>query len=240
MKKPRKPYHLPADDEYDAPPRPPGKKALERKAEARLPVKTQAEVEAERLESVLARFKIVVWDYLIVGDGSGSNWKYECGWASAMVERATSERTIWAGTMNRGTVNVAEIMAYAQPLNWLDAAEEERKKKRGHRRPVTIHIITDSQYCQGQGSSKGGATPAKNSVLWAAMACYARKGFTLHWHWAKRGTVGLNILADELSKSARTGVNWDALGSKITRASPDGDLRGDVYVVNPSEGPLVK
>src|SRR5215471_12302353 len=74
------------------------------------------------------------WDFLVVGDGSGSNWKRPIGWAARLVERASGQRQTFHGHANRGTVNVAEMMALLWPLLWIAAREAERFQAGGGRR----------------------------------------------------------------------------------------------------------
>lgn len=165
-------------------------------------------VELETLPILLERHGIQSWDILLVGDGSGGDWDNPCGWASVSIERAPltgnlePERRCWHGGMNFGTVNVAEIMAYVQPLNWFVAREEERHRK-GRRRAVhQVHIFTDSQYCRDMGGSADRQI-TKNGVFWSAFDTFARQGFLLYWHWIRRDDVALNVYADLLSKMSR-------------------------------------
>lgn len=151
----------------------------------------------ETLEALLGRLEIAAWDFLIVGDGSGSDWKRGAGWASISIERATMERRAWYGAVNFGTVNFAEIMAYLQPLNWLAAREE------GKHRAVRVHIVTDSMYCKNKGHSRNGAAPGKNAGLWTILDAYTRQGLVTYWHHADREDVMLNRFVDRLSRAAR-------------------------------------
>lgn len=159
---------------------------------------------SETLEELLLRLQIQPndWDLLIVGDGSGSNWNYQSGWASVSIEKETLERRVWFGAMNCGTVNFSEMMAYLQPLNWYVSAEITRRKKRGKARFRKVHIITDSEYCRNIGEKRA-LTPKKNGALWRIFDDFHRHGLLLHWHWIPRATVGLNVYVDKLSKEAR-------------------------------------
>ncbi len=140
-----------------------------------------------------------------MGDGSGSNWTRESGWCSVSIERATHERRLWYGCMNSGTVNFAEMMAYLQPLNWYASVELNRRHKRGGVKFRNVHIITDSKYCNDQGSKKD-MFPKKNAGLWKIFNDFQRHGILLHWHWIPRDTVELNAFADKISKEARKTV----------------------------------
>lgn len=186
----------------------------------------RAAVDRETLGDLLERFGIDEWDFLIVGDGSGSGWDRACGWAAVSVERETMERLDWDGAMNRGTVNTAEIMAYFQPLSWIVNRELDRRRGRsGRRRAYRIHIITDSQYCRDTGEADGKA-PLKNSLFWSAFDSLARQGFCLYWHFARRDTVALNRYADRRSKVAR--IRYSQYNS------PEQAGGESAYEVNPS------
>ena len=169
--------------------------------------KTKTKASKEPLEELLIRLEIQPneWDLLLIGDGSGSNWTRESGWASVSIERTTLERRVWFGSMNCGTVNFAEMMAYLQPLNWYASVELNNRKKSGGVRFRNVHIITDSKYCGEQGNKKD-LFPKKNSALWKIFGDFQRHGILLHWHWIPRDTVELNAYADKLSKDARKAI----------------------------------
>jgi len=157
----------------------------------------------EALEDVLRRLNITRWDYVIFGDGSGSNWDREAGWAAITVERLTMERLLWDGCVNRGTVNFAEVMAYVQPMSWISARAEEARGKGNFRKvPHEVHIVTDSQYVRDTGKGEG-RTMVKNAALWSALDVFKRQGFIFRWHWIRRGSAALNDLADAYSRAAR-------------------------------------
>jgi ribonuclease HI len=180
------------------------------------------------LEDLLTDLRIAHWDFLIVGDGSGSNWERGVGWASVSIERVTGERLVWAGATNRGTVNLAEMMAYMQPLTFFASREEDRRQDGlVKRRAYNVHIITDSQYCRDTGASRAGGQ-AKNGGLWSAFTAFQRQGFVLHWHWIRRATCGLNEYCDDLGRLARIVLEERDLVTEM-----DG-RKGDVYAVTPS------
>lgn len=185
----------------------------------------------ETLEALLKRLGIADWDFLIVGDGSGSNWTREAGWGAVSIERATMDRMVWSGSVSRGTVNLAEMMAYLQPLEWL-ASRESDKRKKGGARAFDIHIVTDSDYCRTTGNSSG-RMMSKNAGLWAVFDAFARHGFVLHWHWIPRENCELNRYCDKLSKLARkTAKKYNPQDVLI---DDEVELR-TVYEINPDEG----
>lgn len=120
------------------------------------------------------------------------------------MERSTGKVEPFVGFANRGTVNVAEILALQFPLMELAAREAARLEKAGERRRAyQVHLVTDSQYVRGTGDS-GNRLREKNASLWAHFDAFARTGLVLHWHWIPRCTHPLHQLADSLSKLART------------------------------------
>ena len=159
------------------------------------------EEEMTLLADFLKEQNVKNYDYAIFGDGSGSTFDRGAGWASVSIEKATQERRVWNGGVNRGTVNFAEIMAYVQPLTYLQSVEEKRRALLG-RRAVYVHIFTDSEYCRNMGMAVK-RTVHKNAVLWAIFDVLQRDGFMLRWHWIRRESVALNCYCDRLSRLSR-------------------------------------
>ncbi len=180
----------------------------------------------ETLDELLLRFGLtdLDWDLIIVGDGSGSSWKREAGWASISIEKATMERRTWYGAMNCGTVNFAEMMAYIQPLNWYTSKEIDRRSKTKQQVQFPkVHIFTDSKYCADVASNNSNfGNIRKNYALWNVFLSFSRAGILLHWHWIPRGSVDLNSLADQMSKEARIAISEADIAQK-----------SDPYTLNP-------
>jgi ribonuclease HI len=181
---------------------------------------TQADV-----DFLLKHFKIKSWDVLLIGDGSGSTWNRGAGWASVSIEHENMEVRTWAGGVNYGTVNFAEIMAYLQPLTYFQGRNKTlqgRNKTLQEAlaytlRPYTIHIVTDSEYVQKMGDSKRRGA-IKNGTLWSCFDIMARQGFLLRWHWMRRDTSAFNTYCDTLSRFYRKLVENGAF---------DGNQRSD-------------
>lgn len=146
------------------------------------------------VDELLAHLKIDKWDLLLIGDGSGSNWEYGCGWGCVSIERATFKREVWAGSLNRGTVNVAEFMAYVQPLMWYTTQGEKGKFR-------TVHIVTDSQVVA---SNKG-----NGHICRKFLDQFLSYGLLIHTHWLERQTINLNEFADIVSKQAYANIKKD-------------------------------
>lgn len=177
------------------------------------------------LEQLLGSLGVKTWDMLLVGDGSGSRWGYECGWASVAVLPDEMKRYLFFGGLNCGTVNIAEMMAYMTPLLWFEA--RERAKSQDGRPPKAvyhIHILTDSEYVEQRGEG-GQLNFKRNQALWAVFEMFNRRGFMLHWHWKPRDTTALNKLSDCLSKLSRNLIkdNTVELQTKMLQAGFDPD-----------------
>jgi ribonuclease HI len=144
------------------------------------------------------------WDFALFGDGSGSVWSREAGWASVLVERETRLRYVFCGGVNLGTVNFAEIMAFVHPMTWL-LAREEAVRREGGFRAYRVHVFTDSEYAKSAAELKpGGRLGRMKNVLLLSLAADVRsRGFVTQWHWLRRATNRLHDKADEMSKITR-------------------------------------
>jgi ribonuclease HI len=212
------------------PGRKPAKPAVKKKTQA------PPAAETDYLEDILQDLGIAAddWDLLIFGDGSGSNFDHACGWSAVTIQQDTLERRCWWGSMSQGTVNLAEMMAYIQPLSYFAAQEAKRRKGSGAApRFMQVHIVTDSSYVKEVGQS-GDTLPKKNGALWRAFSDFARHGFLLHWHWVQRDTVALNRFVDLLSREARLQIQRENLQELVeTRGTVE--IQQTVYDYNPSE-----
>lgn len=171
------------------------------------------------INELVEGLKIVAWDIILIGDGSGSGWGREVGWASVSLEKTANERLVWVGAANRGTVNFAEIMAYLHPLTYFAAKADEKRKAAGGRTiAYNVHVVTDSQYCRDTGRTRSAMT-SKNTGLWACLSALGRQGLVLHWHWLRRDTNAENVFCDKLSRLARL---WIAESNLEAKAETDG------------------
>jgi ribonuclease HI len=192
-----------------------------------------AEALEETLEELLVRLEVKDWDLLLIGDGSGSNWNFECGWGCVSIENATFARRAWHGAMSAGTVNFADMMAYLQPLCWYVNREMLRRKQVDYPVKVRhIHIVTDSQYVKTKGSSRDLLT-GKNGALWQVFKQFGAQGMLIHWHWIRRETVELNKFADQLSKAARLNLKDKDLPTQVEEQAFNPSRT--IYQFNPCE-----
>ena len=187
--------------------------------------------EAEPLDCILKRLKIKNWDFVIFGDGSGSNWNRESSWASVSVEKATMERLVWYGYTNRGTVNTGEAMAYLWPAMWIANREAARVSTGSKRRATQVHVITDSEYVQKTGR-KGDRMLATNGPIWEGFSAVERQGVVFTWHWLRRDTVGLNQYVDKLSKLVRKSFRAYNMQERMS-INKETDVIKTVYEINP-------
>ena len=168
----------------------------------------------ESLDALRERLGIVEWDFLLVGDGSGSTWDRECGWGCVSIERETMHRRSWHGAMNSGTVNFAEMMAYLQPLTWYVSRELQQRKSGKKVQVRHVHIVTDSSYVGGLKASPDLLT-GPNGALWQVFKQFTSQGILIRWHWIRRETVELNQFADRLSKAARINLKDKDLPAQV-------------------------
>jgi ribonuclease HI len=161
------------------------------------------------------------WDYLIVGDGSGTTWEKEFGWGSVLIERGSFERTPFFGAMSNGTNNMGEIMAVLHPLMYL---ANQGKGVRAH--GAKVHVVSDSEYVVGglRNANPVWASKLKvNRELWMAIHMTRRRGLIIEPHHVPRDTIDLNKLGHDLANLARRSqiklldkLDWD-----IDQANPD-------------------
>lgn len=142
----------------------------------------------KQLSALLSKLQIDNWDILLIGDGSGGSGG-PCGWGCLSIERKDFSRKTWYGSMNEGTINVAEYMAYIQPLIYFANQKAETFQH--------VHIITDSQVV---------AAANPNYICGKFLADFLAKGFIIKTHWLARDTIQANEFADLVSKSARIAI----------------------------------
>ncbi len=164
--------------------------------------KAETEIENEYFQVLLDRLGIEEYDLILIGDGSGSKWGLPIGWAVTAIAKTSMERKVFYGAMNDGTVNIAEAMAYMQPLLWYATKVRAERKQGGVTREHIVHIITDSEYVREVGS-RGHVDFSTNQPIWAVYELLKRQCLQINWHWQRRDEVALNAFADLLSKRSR-------------------------------------
>lgn len=140
-------------------------------------------------------------DLVVVGDGSGSGWSMGGGWAAVVVDLARNRRKLLTGAQNAATSVTMEIEPYFKALYWY-----HHTIGRGLRmhlgRPPRVAVVSDNELVVKQGNGQMRAKAL--DPYWAAVDCVKRQaGIVCHWYWARRDTIGLNILCDHLSRWSR-------------------------------------
>jgi hypothetical protein len=163
------------------------------------------------------------WDALIIGDGSGSQWKNPMGWGAVLIDRQTGVRPVFWGAMNCGTSTVSEIMPYLQALLWYttDGPGVKLKNTKAVKNDnVRIHIVTDNSTVAHCGNDAGSRHTHK--ALWAAIDAFRQEQFVINFHHIRRTEVSMNILADFLSKAARLSITdcFKATQSRLASSYP--------------------
>lgn len=159
------------------------------------------------------------WDYLIVGDGSGTTWQHAFGWGSTLIAKTDLSRQLFYGSMSCGTNNMAELLAALHPLMFLSNNTNWEDKPHG----LKVHVVTDSQYV-AQGLAKDNpiwvSTLDVNRELWMAIHMTRRRGLELKGHHIPRDTIDLNKLGHDLANLSRKTqigllkeLKWDAYQS---------------------------
>lgn len=142
------------------------------------------------------------WDYLIVGDGSGTVWDKAIGWGAVLISKHTNDRMPFYGGLSNGTNNVAELMTVLHPLMYL--ANNTNWADRPH--GMKVHVVSDSEYViKGLEHDNpiwvSGLT--LNRELWMAIHMTRRRGIDIRGHHINRDTLDLNRFGHELANAAR-------------------------------------
>jgi ribonuclease HI len=156
------------------------------------------------LPALLQRLRIVRWDVLIIGDGSGTGWQDGAGWALTLIDRQTRLFKQLKGAMDGASINVVEMMPIIHGLSWFHAQIGRERLKQIT--PLHVHVISDSEVTVAHGQQTADLTqmlPKHNTLLWAAVREFQRCGYCLHFYWLGRSTTPLNQAADVVASLAR-------------------------------------
>lgn len=189
------------------------------------------------LDDVLKDIGIEHYDAIVVGDGSGTDWKRGCGWSSVLVDHYGSYRVHFFGAWNLGTSHIAEILPYIQALTWYAAGPGRARKadliKDGDpKAAIKIHIISDNANivnCGNRVCERG-----TYAWLWDVFTSIEREGFVLKWHWLERNLLALNRLTDYCAGFCRT---WADGAMKEMEEGLGKSMEELVYEFNPTVKP---
>jgi ribonuclease HI len=148
------------------------------------------------LEGLLAQLNISRWDFLIVGDGSATTWKYPGGWASVLIANSGERKTFYGGTSCLTNI-VAELMAYVHPLMFLSANLSEDLVRH-------IHVVTDCEHLPY--AAEHPQSRKKNREIWAMVDAFKYRGLSIRWHWIPRDTIDLNQFCHNMANQSRVAM----------------------------------
>lgn len=159
------------------------------------------------------------WDYLIVGDGSGTSWQNACGFSSVVFSRTSGSVRHFSGGMSAGTNIFAEIAAYITPL--LALAKSPGLTGRD------VHIVTDCQYLV---EASDPVVPRRSyTELWAFFDAFVRQGVRISWHWVPRNVLAANRFAHDAANDYRKAAanTYGLLRPKLDRLDYSKELVDD-------------
>jgi len=139
------------------------------------------------------------WDYLLIGDGSGTSWHNACGWGSSLLLRGADGPLRFWGGFSHGTNNVAEMMAVIQPLLWIANACRLPTD-----RPSIVRVLTDSEVLADCGNYQ--QYRRANLELWTLLDSLKRKAIQVTFHWIPRNVLALHRLADRIAGDSRLAI----------------------------------
>lgn len=197
----------------------------QRPSKGRKKKKAKLEGKNESLDKLMQALELPDdWDLLLVGDGSGHTWQMHCGWGCVSVRRKDMSREVWHGAMNYGSVNLAELMAYMQPMSWFyrelcEAGQWNKLYK--------VQILTDSTYVVNQLSDRCHTRSLAGELLYSLK----HRGVLCQASYIPRDSIGLNMVADILSKESRKTLQASPIAEETTSSRFEGC--DSIYAVNP-------
>lgn len=167
----------------------------------------------EPLGPVLAGLGVGSWDLALVGDGScdvgdGSVAVSAegAGWAVALEDASGFCKRLW-GAASCLSVAASELMPYVHALEWYFGPHGPGGGNAARlRRPLEVHVVTDSRSVAEIGSGRAGARACRG--LWAALRALEKDGrCRLSFHHVPRATLAANVFADAAAKAARRSLS---------------------------------
>ena len=138
-------------------------------------------------------FNLDDYDYVVVGDGSGSTIETSATFGCFCLDVARESIIEIEGYVSKGTVNQSEIAPILSLLNYLESSKIAP--------PLKILVISDSEVTVNCGNKKWQIN--HNKVLWGCIEYYRLIGFSIDFKWLPRNSNDLMKLADKRSKEIR-------------------------------------
>lgn len=133
------------------------------------------------------------YDYVLVGDGSGSTIQTSIGYSAFVLDVARESILQLEGYWNHGTVNQSEILPTLLLLNYLESSNILP--------PVKILVISDSEVTVNCGNKKWARNA--NKFMWAGLDYFESVGYKVEFRWVKRNTNLISKECDRISKEMR-------------------------------------
>ena len=137
------------------------------------------------------------YDLLLVGDGSGGDYRGTAGWACVAYDRVLKSGVIHAGAVTSATVNYAELFPYLHAL-WYHAQEHRGSDQQT---PWRVAVVSDSEVTVRCGN--GEYARHANGSWWQALEWFTGTNYEMEWHHVRRLTNEWNAIADAIAGAAR-------------------------------------
>lgn len=138
-------------------------------------------------------FNLEGYDYVVVGDGSGSTIETPATFGCICLDVARESIIEVEGYVSKGTVNQSEIMPILSLLNYLESSKVVGPKK--------ILCVSDSEVTVNCGNSEWARN--SNRAFWASLDYFKAFGFNVRFEWVKRNSNEISKECDAISKKVR-------------------------------------
>jgi ribonuclease HI len=154
--------------------------------------------DARRSLSALVReLSIDEHDLLLVGDGSGEDYRKPAGWCCVAYDRLLKRAIVHAGALTAGTTNFAELVPYWHALWYFDQEHKDNPLQN-----FKVAIVSDSEMTVRCGNQQ--YKRRANGCLWAGIEWFEKRAYVFRWHHVRRLSNTWNELADTVAGHARS------------------------------------
>ncbi len=140
------------------------------------------------------------FDFLLVGDGSGTILANPCAWACFSYEKTSQTIHAHHGCSNHGTNNFAELAPYLFALHHIHS-QFSSQDQLSPTRNTRVVIVSDSELTVRCGNK----TYSRNSnqAWWVALDWFASHGYSVEFYHTKRNSNAIGTAADALAGDTR-------------------------------------
>ena len=182
------------------------------------------------LDRLILELGLPECQFVLIGDGSGSQWNIGAGWSCIVNGRVPGwppYRKLLAGAWSAGTNNIAELTAYFQALYFIDATLGKAVREKMNRAVLDVAIVTDSEFVvdsyRRQQTTTGALAP-----IWAGIRMFEMRGYTLHFRHVPRLSITQNWATDHVSREARIRMEEEVRKPLFRKG-----VEQDLYELNP-------